>query len=162
MIFNPSKKVSTWGDRLWFPRYGPRWFKAQRKVIDFPLIQRVFFSSVSRHRDSAGIITDTEKEDSTGNVPSESSTGATGGLLGRLPRLDTLSNATPPSPHKVASNIRGFLANKFSNVIPDTGKNSFFLSGQVLSCGTGEGRGGGRPLQMAEHARLTSLPSACG
>ncbi|KAL0280933.1 UNVERIFIED_CONTAM: hypothetical protein PYX00_002082 [Menopon gallinae] len=81
---------------------------------------RTVTKSVSRHRASAGIITDTEKEDSTGNVPSESSTGAAGGLLGRLPRLDTLSSATPPSPHKVASNIRGFLANKFSNVIPDT------------------------------------------
>ncbi|KAK6645179.1 hypothetical protein RUM43_001455 [Polyplax serrata] len=84
-------------------------------------VKRIRFSfGIPRHLVQTGAITDTKKETPAGEKPSEAESR---GLLGRLPRLETFSNAgAPSSPHKVANNIKGFFTNKLENVIPDTGK----------------------------------------
>ncbi|KAJ4434331.1 hypothetical protein ANN_22888 [Periplaneta americana] len=46
----------------------------------------------------------------------DTSEGTTAGLLGRLP-----GPLLEGSPHRVASSIRGFFANKFEAALPDTG-----------------------------------------
>lgn len=46
-------------------------------------------------------------------------------LTGKLP--ENFLGGVQASPHKVASNIRGFFANKFGAALPDTGKNSILL-----------------------------------
>jgi hypothetical protein len=55
----------------------------------------------------------------------ETSSSALGGsLFGKLPGplLEGLAATAPASPQRVASNIRGYFANKFEAAIVDTGK----------------------------------------
>lgn len=61
--------------------------------------------------------------------------GAETHLLGGLPEtlLGSLSTAaTTASPQRVASNIRGFFANRIGNAIPDTGKHYLFFCNNIL------------------------------
>lgn len=57
--------------------------------------------------------------------------GPGGHLLGKIP--ENLLGGVQASPQRVASNIRGFLASKFSGALPDTGNTSLLIFASSLN-----------------------------